>query len=472
MIKNAPLKYIWYGDDFTGASDTLATFASAGLRSLLCLGVPAADRLAALGDMDAVGIAGAARTMSPKAMAGELEPVGRYAAARGVPLLHYKCCSTFDSSPTTGSLGAAMRILKRHVHNRFTPVIGGQPNLERYCAFGNLFAAAGQGGDVARLDRHPSMSRHPSTPMGEADLRLHLGAQGVANMDLVDWRTLTRAANDELDALIDKSVADERDAVLFDVLDEQHLGRIGELVWRRAAQEPLLAVGASSVAQAIISYWRQIGWAPAAPRDVPALPADGPVFTLIGSRSPVTARQAAVALGSVDGCYCGVGLNVSRRNGRVLDLEEQASVCARLLNQGQSVLAYLGPVAEGGPSPIEVARASGELVKHVLARAPKVRRVGIAGGDTSSMAVEALGIWALGFVGTLAPGVSLTRAHADDPRLNGLELMLKGGQMGPNNIFERLLCGTAEALQPPDSTFTPPNEVTRPFLSKTIWVAS
>jgi uncharacterized protein YgbK (DUF1537 family) len=470
MTKNAPLKYIWYGDDFTGASDTLATFASAGLRALLCLGVPAADRLAALGDMDAVGIAGAARAMSPKAMLAELEPVGRYAAARGVPLLHYKCCSTFDSSPTTGSLGAAMRILKRHVPNRFTPVVGGQPNLERYCAFGNLFAAAGLGGDVVRLDRHPTMSRHPSTPMGEADLRLHLGAQGVGNIDLVDWRALSRASNDELNALIDRAVADDKDAVLFDVLDDSHLARIGELLWHRATQEPLLAVGASSVARAVISHWRRIGWAPEAPREVPAQPADGPVFALVGSRSPVTARQAAVALGGVDGFYCGVGLNVSRSSGRLLDIEEQASMCARLLNQGHSVLAYLGPMVEGGPPPIDVARACGRLLKSVLARAPEVRRVGIAGGDTSSMAVEALGIWALGFVGTLAPGVSLSRAYADDPQLDGLELMLKGGQMGPNSIFERLLCGTQP--QEPERTLTPPKEVTRPFLSNTICVAS
>jgi uncharacterized protein YgbK (DUF1537 family) len=472
MTGNAALKYIWYGDDFTGASDTLATFASAGLRALLCLGLPDADRLAAVGELDAIGIAGAARTMPPEAMIAELEPVGQYAATAGVPLLHYKCCSTFDSSPTTGSLGAAMRILKRHVRNRFTPVIGGQPNLERYCAFGNLFAAAGQGGDVARLDRHPTMSRHPSTPMGEADLRRHLGAQGVANTDLVDWRALTRASKDELDALIDGSVAGDRDAVLFDALDDLHLARIGELIWRRATRESLLALGASSVAQAIISYWRQIGWAPEAPQEAPVLPVDGPVFALVGSRSPVTARQAAVALGSVDGFYCGVGLNVSRQNGRLLDIEEQASTCARLLNQGHSVLAYLQPVAGGGPPPIEVARACGQLLKGVLARAPNVRRIGIAGGDTSSMAVESLGIWALGFVGTLAPGVSLTRAHADDPRLHGLELMLKGGQMGPNDIFERLLCGTANAAQEPDSTLTPPKDVTRPSLSNTIWVAS
>ena len=473
MTKDAaPLKYVWYGDDFTGASDTLATFASAGLRALLCLGVPDADRLATLGGMDAVGVAGAARTMSPDAMIGELEPVARYAAASGAPFLHYKCCSTFDSSPTTGSLGAAMRILKRHARNRFTPIVGGQPNLERYCAFGNLFAAAGQGGDVFRLDRHPTMLRHPSTPMGEADLRRHLRAQGVENITLVDWRALGRAADSELEALIDESVADDDDAILFDVLDDSHLAQIGALLWRRALQEPLLAVGASSVAQATISYWRQIGWAPETLPQTAVEPAEGPVFALIGSRSPVTARQAAVALGSVDGFYHGVGLNVSRHHRRCLDIEEQAAMCARLLNQGDSVLAYLGPVAEGGPSPIEVARACGHLLKRVLVRAPHVRRVGIAGGDTSSMAVEALGIWALGFAGTLAPGVSLTRAHADDARLDGLELMLKGGQMGPNDIFERLLFGTMKAPQKLDRTLTPPNDVTRPFLSNTIWVAS
>ena len=65
---------------------------------------------------------------------------------------------------------------------------------------------------------------------------------------------------------------------------------------------------------------------------------------------------------------------------------------------------------------------SGLLVAMGLIFWGAVRRVGIAGGDTSSLSVEALGIWALGFAGTLAPGVSLTRVHADDPALDGLLL--------------------------------------------------
>jgi len=271
--------------------------------------------------------------------------------------------------------------------------------------------------------------------MHEADLRLHLREQGVEDVGLIDWRKLGGASTHELDALASGTV-------LFDVLDESHLARIGELIWRRALEAPLLAVGASSVAQAVIAHWRKIGQAPRRGPETGVRPATGPVFTLVGSQSPVSAQQTAFALCGA-GRYQAVCIDPSRQTASVLDFEEEAAVCARLLGEGHSVLAYLGPVtAGGGPSQLEVAQACGRLLQRVLAQAPLARRVGIAGGDTSSLSVEALGIWALDFAGTLAPGVSLTRAHADNPRLDGLELMLKGGQMGPPDTFERLLRGT------------------------------
>jgi uncharacterized protein YgbK (DUF1537 family) len=77
----------------------------------------------------------------------------------------------------------------------------------------------------------------------------------------------------------------------------------------------------------------------------------------------------------------------------------------------------------------------------VLARAPQVRRVGVAGGDTSSFALRQLGLWALRWTGSLSAGVPLMRVHADDAAIDGLELMLKGGQMGPPDVFERLVNG-------------------------------
>ena len=68
----------WYGDDFTGATDTLAVLAQAGLRSMLFMGVPSREALAAAGPLDTVGIAGAARAMAPAAMRAELTAVGGF----------------------------------------------------------------------------------------------------------------------------------------------------------------------------------------------------------------------------------------------------------------------------------------------------------------------------------------------------------------------------------------------------------
>ena len=88
--------------------------------------------------------------------------------------------------------------------------------------------------------------------------------------------------------------------------------------------------------------------------------------------------------------------------------------------------------------PRALAEAGGRLLAAVLARAP-LARVGVAGGDTSSHAVLGLDAWGLSFMRRLAPGVSLCRLHSDQPELDGLELMLKGGQMGGDDLFERLL---------------------------------
>src|SRR5438067_10399171 len=70
--------------------------------------------------------------------------------------------------------------------SRFVPLVVGAPSLGRYCVFGNLFARCGAESEPFRLDRHPSMSRHPITPMDEADLRLHLAKQTNKSIALFD----------------------------------------------------------------------------------------------------------------------------------------------------------------------------------------------------------------------------------------------------------------------------------------------
>src|SRR5262249_51989442 len=158
----------------------------------------------------------------------------------GIALLHYKCCSTFDSAPHVGSIGAAIRALKPHFANAFLPIVGGQPNLGRYCLFGTLFAAAGTGGTVHRIDRHPTMSVHPVTPMGEADLRRHLAAQGLARIGLIDYRGYENGA---AGVTLEACLAQRPDAVLLDVACSADLALIGRLIRQQMRAGPMLAVG-------------------------------------------------------------------------------------------------------------------------------------------------------------------------------------------------------------------------------------
>jgi uncharacterized protein YgbK (DUF1537 family) len=88
-----------------------------------------------------------------------------------------------------------------------------------------------------------------------------------------------------------------------------------------------------------------------------------------------------------------------------------------------------------------LALAGGSLLAEVL-RAVPLARVGVAGGDTSSYAVQALDAWGLSYLAAAAPGVALCRLHSDDAALDGTEIALKGGQMGTPDLFERLVHGT------------------------------
>lgn len=434
----APL-YAWYGDDFTGASDTLATVAASGLRTALFLAPPSPEQLAIIGPLDAIGIAGTARALNAVAMRKELAPVAAFFADTRPLVTHYKCCSTYDSAPEVGNLHLGAQSLRRAEHTGPLLILGGQPSLGRYCAFGELFATAHQGGDVYRIDRHPTMSRHPVTPMHEADLRRHLTAQGMALTALVDLRQLD-AADDEDGTLLAHTINDHAQrgaqAVLFDATREPHLARIGRAWWERAHREPVLALGASGVAQALIKTWPVPQSVQPTPAGVAA--AIGPVFVLVGSLSPVTAVQVAAA----GEAYAVVEVNVAALIASDAALDRLAARCADLLASGRSVLARTTAARDTGLSPIAVAQATGRLLAQVIAKVPQLRRIGVAGGDTSSWALRAIGPWALQWAGSFAPGVALLRARADQPHIDGLELVLKGGQMGPPDLFGRLVAGT------------------------------
>jgi uncharacterized protein YgbK (DUF1537 family) len=178
----------FYGDDFTGSSAAMEAFAWQGLKSVLFLDLPSPERLAEFADYRCIGIAGIARSKSPTWMDAHLPVIFERLAQTGAPVIQYKVCSTFDSAPQTGSIGKAADIGAGLCPGPI-PMLVGDLGMGRLQAFGHLFAQSN--GKYFRLDRHPTMANHPSTPMREADLAQHLSLQTalpVANVSFLELK--------------------------------------------------------------------------------------------------------------------------------------------------------------------------------------------------------------------------------------------------------------------------------------------
>ena len=180
-----PLLLAFYGDDFTGSADAMEALTINGVKTALFLGHPTQERLKTrLSNLQAVGISGVSRTMTPTQMDDELP--AQFALLNNLEprLIHYKVCATFDSSPAIGSIGHAADIAFDVIKPSYGVIVQGVPLLGRYIVFGNHFTVYGD--QRYRLDRHPVMSKHPITPMAEGDLRLHFAKMSKKTVKLID----------------------------------------------------------------------------------------------------------------------------------------------------------------------------------------------------------------------------------------------------------------------------------------------
>jgi uncharacterized protein YgbK (DUF1537 family) len=412
--------YVFIGDDFTGASDTLATIAERGHRARLFLDVPAPGEPACAG-LNAIGIATDLRALDADAIAGRIRAMGGQLKKFDAGIVHYKVCSTFDSSPSVGSIGSAVMALEEVLEPALTVIVGGQPSLGRYCHFGNLFAR-GPDGAVHRIDRHPIMSRHPTTPMDEADLRLHLAAQGLDGIELEPSTAFANGAAALKDRLR-QVVAVTKRRVLLDAACQGDLDVIGEALHALAKMDRLLVVGASSVAEAIFA--REHGKALSVANSL-----IGPVLAVVGSRSSTSAAQVGAAVR-----YNRLGITPELLSNSSPKLAEEA---VRLLRQGQNVLLHLVPEADYGLSHSALSERLA-LLTEKIANAFPLRALAIAGGDTSSVISRRLGFGSLDFESRLGAGVCVCRTHASNSMRDGVRLLLKGGQVGSPEIFNRFV---------------------------------
>ena len=119
----------YYGDDFTGSTDVMESLTFSGLRTVLFLDPPSPSQVEALGDARAIGVAGCTRSMPPDEAESELRPVFQAFKALQPQIVHYKTCSTFDSSPTIGSIGRAIDVGKNALDSAYVPLVVGAPIL-------------------------------------------------------------------------------------------------------------------------------------------------------------------------------------------------------------------------------------------------------------------------------------------------------------------------------------------------------
>ncbi len=433
----------WYGDDFTGAAAVMEVLAFNGLPATLFLEPPTPERLARFPGLRAIGVASTARTWPPERMARELPPAFAALRALGAPLLHYKVCSTLDSAPEVGSIGKAIEIGADLCGATLAPVLIAAPEMRRYQCFGHLFAGVGDG--VFRLDRHPVMSRHPVTPMGEADVALHLSRQSAR----LTPSCVTLEALHAADLRRPKREDGRIEAVTLDAVDAASEAAAGRLIWEARAAAPFV-VGSQGVEYALVRHFRAKGWlAPAAPQ--PGIGRAKRTIVVSGSVSPVTARQIEWS-GRNGFALIPFDAAAAARGAEAVAAEIAAARGAALsaLDEGWDPLIHTA----AGPDDPAVARfrdacdragapaaevnhrvgvTLGDLLAGLLAEVGPARAI-VSGGDTSGHATGRLGVYALEALAPTIPGAAIFRAHADGA-MDGLELALKGGQMGAEDYF-------------------------------------
>lgn len=429
MATNKKILLAFYGDDFTGSTDALEFICSAGAKAILFTAPPTAEQLSAYPDLDAYGVAGKTRALPPDEMEKILLPAFAQMKASGAKQVHYKVCSTFDSSPKVGSIGKAIDCGAAVFNTTTIPVLGGMPALGRFCVFGNLFAKMGIGseGKIYRLDRHPSMSKHPVTPADESDLCLHLGKQTQKTIGLIDIIQLKKPV-DEIGA--------NEPVVLIDALNESHLLKIGEWMNAQCDDGQLFSVGSSGVEMALGKYWNTTKEL----IPVTAWPQPGkadPLLVISGSCSPVTAAQIAYA--KANGFEEVVIDAMKIVEGDVLDESVIKKVNA-LLRQQKNVIVHTGKKQDSNLSSEKLGTALGTIASLAVEEA-LVKRIVIAGGDTSSYAARAMEIEAVEMIAPLVSGAPLCKVLSHNKKMNGMEVNFKGGQVGSENYFEMVVKG-------------------------------
>jgi len=406
-------------DDFTGATDLAAMLVKEGMRSVQLIGVPGAD--APVPDADAVVIALKSRTApAGDAVAWSLAAL-EWLRSAGCKQFFFKYCSTFDST-AQGNIGPVADALVAALGCGFALACPAFPANGRSVFQGHLFVGNA-------LLNESGMEHHPLTPMTDANLVRVLSRQTDGTVGLVPFATIADGAGAIRKAMTQLKEQGRRYAIV-DAVSDQHLRDIGT-----AAAGHALITGGSGIAIGLPANFRHSG--DLAPHDdAAALPAvSGHSAVLAGSCSRATLFQIASARDHVPTLELDV-----------LATPDAGALVAQALAWMEGKLGDTPVVIAASAPPEKVAElqaklgrdAAGTLVEGVLSSiaealvAGGVRRLVVAGGETSGAVVQRLGISRLRIGREIDPGVPWTYGEGSGPAMH---LALKSGNFGARDFF-------------------------------------
>jgi 3-dehydrotetronate 4-kinase len=407
-------------DDFTGATDLCSMLVRGGMRTVQVIGTPKPGD--PVPDADAVVVAIKSRT-APVAWAVEQSLAAlEWLRQAGARQYFFKYCSTFDSTDA-GNIGPISDALIQALGCGFSLHCPAFPTNGRTLYLGHLFVGGA-------LLNESGMEHHPLTPMTDPNLVRVLSRQTDGMVGLVPFPVVERGGNAVRDALTRLKEEGRRHAIV-DAVTDANLIAIGE-----GAEHHALIGGGSGVAMGLPGNFRRAGLLPDAGSAADLPDVSGLSAVLAGSCSRATLAQ----------------LGFARAHMPVHELDPIATPDPAAL--AQDALAWAGDKIDKGPvliaasaPPDRVAatqaalggadkasavleEATAQIAAGLVARG--VRRMVVAGGETSGAAVTRLGVSRLRIGAEIDPGVPWTHASGDGP---DMLLALKSGNFGAPNFF-------------------------------------
>jgi uncharacterized protein YgbK (DUF1537 family) len=403
-------------DDYTGGTDVASALRRQGLATLLLFGLPRPDWAAA--GADAVVVALKSRNLSPAEAVAVSRAAQRWLTEQGIGRLFFKYCSTFDSTDD-GNIGPVADALLEGTGSRFSVVCPTSPEHGRTVHQGHLFV-----GD--RLLSESSMRHHPLTPMTDPDLVRVMGRQTPHRVALVPSEIVRQGPTAVATAFAGLRDQGVRFAVT-DATTDDDLATIAAasrdlpVVTGAAGLVRLLGAAAARVADRG-TEGEQVSTAP--------LPG-GPALILAGSSSATTLEQVARARERFPAYRLDPAATPDPG-----DLRAKAVDWIGRHLEGGTVLVYASaPPSDRDQAPPGASRAI-ELTMAELARAAVgrgVRRIVVAGGETSGAVVDGLGIDRVVVAREEDRGVPWLVTSGPAP----LALLLKSGNFGRPDLLVR-----------------------------------